>query len=445
MTAVQDASTTRRFSAQGRRLRRGMVVLAALLGLTSTLPALPAAAAPTNAWASSSAGNGNTRENPGEATITASNAASMAQAWTSTFANNGPGAPTVVGGVVYYLHRFWSTTDPDRLIAASTKTGKTLWQVPISSPDSVFYSDGVTVSGHLALISFQEPRTFGGGLTAVDTTTHKVIWTTTVSNSAADYGWSGHEIYADSTRAYLHLSDTTLAAYRLSDGKLQWTVELPRVTGIGVALGAGILYVGSQDWDGITAYDAATGRQLWTAPGRGTPVVAGGRVFSIRYQALIAVNAAGCGKPTCPALWQKTFPAAVDSDVMLGSADARTVFVTYQKTVPRDQYGISRAGVIVRLSAATGVQQWTASMGFYLGPPARGGSMVWTLTAQMTGAGQEIDHFAGFSATGTDTQPRAVVPAAENGAPQSMAIGGGALFEQTNMPVGLVAYRVPGA
>src|SRR4051812_19600153 len=145
--------------------------------------------------------------NPGETTITPSSAPKVTQAWNTTWASYGPTAPTVVDGVVYYLHRFLNVNDPNALVAASAKTGKTLWQVPLSLTNTYWYQDGVTVAGHLALMSFQVPGTFGAGLMAVDLTTHRIAWTRTVGGTAAQYGWSSHRVYADATRAYVHLSD----------------------------------------------------------------------------------------------------------------------------------------------------------------------------------------------------------------------------------------------
>jgi hypothetical protein len=402
-----------------------------------------AAAASANAWASAYGGSGNALNNPGEATITASSAPRVAEAWSTSWSSYGPTAPAVVGGVVYYLHRFINVSDPNALVAASAKTGATLWQVPLSFSNDWWFQDGVTVSGHLALMSFQVPRTFGAGLVAVDTTTHKIAWTRTVDNAASAYGWARHQVYADGTRAYVHLTDGTMSAYRLSDGALQWNVPIADDTRIGIALGAGTLYVGyDPETPGITAYATATGRKLWTAPGQGTPVVAGGRVFSIVFSTLVTVNAAGCGKATCPALWQKTFPVAPFRTLNLGASDADTVFVSYQKALPANQNGDNYAGVITRLSAATGAQQWTTSIGDYNTPPVRGGNVIWVVNEyrdnSFTGIG---DRILAFAATGTRRTPLRSIPAPQHGFPQSLAVGGGTVFDQTNV-YPLVGYRV---
>lgn len=445
MTADQHRPTSRAFPVRWVPARRSVAVVAAALGLILTLTALPAGAAPTDAWGSLSGSNGNTMVNPGEATITATTARRVTGAWTSDWANSGGSQrPTVVGEVVYYLHRHINATDPRALVAASTRTGKTLWQVPLSLSNDRLYDDGVTVAGPLVLISFQEPRGFGAGLLAVDTRTRRIAWTSTVTNSAQQYGWSGHQVYADSTRAYVHLADRTLAAYRLSDGRLQWTIPLNDTLRIGVALGAGVLYVGYDPrTPGITAYDAATGRKLWTAPGHGTPVVAGNRVFAESGLAVVALSAAGCGRTTCSALWTKPFPSGT-ADLTLGPADGSTLFVTYRRSVPRNAYGDVYAGVLARLSATTGAQQWTTTAGDYVTPAVRGGNVVWVVNEYRTAAGSIAYRILGFAATGTSTAAVANIPSAQRGFPQTLTIGGGTLFNQTNVPQRLLAYRVPG-
>ncbi|MGY1625354.1 PQQ-binding-like beta-propeller repeat protein [Geodermatophilus sp. SYSU D00965] len=294
------------------------------------------------------------------------------------------------------------------------------------------------------LIPFQEPRTAGAGLMAVDTSSRRVVWTSKVApNSAQSYAWSSHRVYADATRAYVYLSDYTLAAYRLSDGKPQWSVRLEDRQGVGIALGAGVLYVGYEPrTPGVTAYDAATGRRLWSAPGQGTPVVAGSRLLARSGNSVVAVDAAGCGRATCSAVWTRSFPSG--TELALGAADGSTVFVTYRKPVPANRYGDTYAGVIARLSVATGAQQWTTTLGDYSTPVVRGGSVVWVVNEYRTSSGVLASRILGFAATGTRTSALVSIPARQNGFPQTLTIGGGTLFNKTNVPQTLVAYRVPG-
>ena len=104
-------------------------LLLLLLPLFLLLPALPAGAAPTDAWSSKSGGLGNAMVNAGESTITSGTAVRVAEVWKTAYANTGGFTPpTVVGEVAYYLH----DDDPKTLVAASTVTGRTLWEVELS-------------------------------------------------------------------------------------------------------------------------------------------------------------------------------------------------------------------------------------------------------------------------------------------------------------------------
>jgi hypothetical protein len=162
------------------------------------------------------------------------------------------------------------------------------------------------------------------------------------------------------------------------------------------------------------------------------------------YPTLIAVNAAGCGKTACPALWQKTFPARSPRYIEVGAADATSVFVTYQRETP-DGSGYY-PGVITRLSASTGAQQWTTTIGTYDSAPVRGGDVIWVVNEyrDATSFGGISDRILAFAATGSRTTPLRSIPAPQRGFPQSLSAGGGAVFDQTNVSP-LVAYRVPGA
>jgi hypothetical protein len=446
VTTIQDGCTATARAAERRPVRRAAALLAVGLGLGLLSPAPPAGAATANAWSSPSGGNGNSMLNAGEATITPGNAGRVARAWTATGANaDGGQRPTVVGDVVYYLHRYHSSTDPSTLVAASARTGTTLWQVTLSRPNDLFFFDGVTVTGNLALVSYQQPRAAGAGLMAVDLTRRTVAWTSAVApNSAQSYAWSGHRVYADASRAYVYLSDHTLAAYRLTDGRVQWTVRLDDRQGVGIALGAGVLYVGYDGGriPGITALDAATGRRLWTGPGQGTPVVAGNRVLSSTGVSVVALDARGCGAPTCPALWTKSFRSA--TDVTLGAADGTSVHVTYRKPAPANPYGDRFAGVLARLSVTNGAQQWTTTLGGYVTAAVRGGDVVWVINEYRTQAGVLGYRILGFTATGTSTSALASLPAQQRGFPQTLTVGGGTVLNKTNVPQQLIGYRVPG-
>ena len=438
MSADQGPSSTGALP----RVRRIAIALAALLGMTVLMPTVPADAAPANSWSTPSGGNGNQRNNAGEVTVTARNAARVTTAWATSNANlGGEQTPTVVGGVVYYIHRAVSVTDWNTLVAASARTGKTLWQVHLSlRPNSMILDSGVTVAGSRVLVPYWDP-TDEVGLIAVDMTRHAVAWTSTTTRNAG-WSYSKHHVYADASRAYVNLAGVTLAAYRLSDGRLLWTVPLASPYRVGVALGSGLVYVGYDDVPGITAYDSATGRKMWTAPGGGTPVVAGGRVFSKPTDFWVnAVNAAGCGKATCPALWTRKFPVGTDGELEVGGADGTSLFVSYQRLDPGDR---DYTAVLVRLSAATGSQLWTRTLGDYFGPPVRGGGVLWIFNSYVATDGRSRTRIVGFAASGSRTTPLCEIPVSQVGTPQSIAIGGGTLLYKTHIAAQLIGFRVPG-
>jgi hypothetical protein len=143
------------------------------------------------------------------------------------------------------------------------------------------------------------------------------------------------------------------------------------------------------------------------------------------------------------------FPLGAEpaTDVRADHADPlelETEHLTYRKPAPANRYGDVHAGVITRLSAATGAQQWTTTLGDYSTPAVRGGNVVWVVNEYRTSAGVLSYRILGFSATGTSTSALVSIPARQRGFPQTLAVGGGTLFNKTNVPQSLVAYRVPG-
>ena len=437
MTAVRRRRVT-------GAVRRIGVVLAAVLGLT-LLPAAQAGAAPANAWSSPTGGNGNQMHNAGEATITARNAARVTTAWTTINANaGGEQTPTVADGVVYYIHRAVSVTDWNTLVAASARTGQTLWQVQLSlAPNTRLFDGGVTVAGSRVLIPFWAPAEREVGLIAVDRNRRAIAWTRTAPHGG-DWSHSDRHVYADGSRAYVHLAGRTLTAYRLSDGRPSWSIPLASNYRVGVALGGGRLYVGYDEVPGITAYDTATGSTLWTAAGQGTPVLAGGRIFSTPTgNSVNAINAAGCGRAACPALWTRTFPVAAHRDLHIGGADGRVLFVSYQTLEPGSRY---YTGHLVRLAAGTGATQWSRTLGAYFGPPVRGGNVVWLFNSYVAPDNVTRTRILGFAATGTRTAPLREIAISQSGFPQSLAVGGGTLLHKTHIGGrALNGYRVPGS
>jgi len=270
-------------------------------------------------------------------------------------------------------------------------------------------------------------------------TRRTIAWTAAVpGDDGQHHAYSSHQVYTDGTRAYVVAYDT-LTAFRLSDGAVAWTTRLPHNTFVGIAVGAGSVFVGyddGPDHTGITAYAATTGRKVWTGPGQGRPVVAGGRVFATSFGTVHAMDADGCGKATCPALWSKRLPTT-SGDIVLGAADARSVFVSHQKPAADGP-----AGVLTRLSAGSGAQQWSRTLGQQFSPAVRGGDVVWVINPYRAADGSPEARILGFTATGTRTASLRNLPAEQSGSPQSLAIGGGTLLNQSHTPGDPIGYGV---
>ena len=98
--------------------------------------------------------------------------------------------------------------------------------------------------------------------------------------------------------------------------------------------------------------------------------------------------------------------------------------------------------MLTRLSAATGAQQWTRTLGHHFTPTVRGGDVVWVVNEYRAAGGSIRARILGFAATGTRTASLRNLPAEQTGSPQSMAIGGGTLLDQTHIPGTLIGYRV---
>jgi hypothetical protein len=170
------------------------------------------------------------------------------------------------------------------------------------------------------------------------------------------------------------------------------------------------------------------------------PVVAGGRVFGLYGDAVVAFPAAGCGRPSCPATWTRAFGDVFNS-LTISGADASTLFVTYTRSVPN-----GRAGALLRLSASTGAVQWSVTSGLSMNGLVRGGGAVWLFDEYVSPSGSVAMRILGFSATATGAAPlrTLAVPTDEYGFPMTLAVAGGTLFHQTWRQGRLVGYRVAG-
>lgn len=426
-----------------RPLRALLTVL--VLGLVGpgALGLSPAAAAGTDAWYSGTGGPGNTFFNPGESVLTPSTAGRVQQAWAAQ--QRGVHlAPTVVGGVVYYVDNS-TTGDASRLIAASPRTGARLWSLPL--PRDQRYRFGISVVGDLAVMSYGGMFGKRAGVTAVNLRTHRAVWNKALPPLPAEYSWLDGslpgQLVADATRVYVTGGSTNLTAHRLSDGALLWSKPMSApFRAASVAVADGVVYAGGTEADRgiLTAFSATTGNRLWSARSGGLPVVAGGRVFSVNHTAtgIAAFAAGGCGKSVCPPLWNREIPDLVNASLHIGGANGSTLFATWAISAEK--------GTLARISAATGAVLWSAPAGgTVVGTPVRGGDVVWVLTAgPSTTTGQEY-RLKAFAATGSNKAPlRTIVqPYGVGYSDQDIAVAAGTVLVQS-WPSTLTAYRIPG-
>lgn len=459
---MQDTATSTldRPTSRGARSRRRRALLAALVVAGVFAPGLSpvATAAETDAWSSATGGPGNTRANLGESVVSTATADGMEASWEVWKDTPTPAAPAVVGRVVYRVHNGSSSDDPPRLIAHSAGTGEELWSVPF--PDDYFVHDGVAVSGGKGILSVDGVGFYDrAGLLAVDLRTRSIAWFAPLPPLPDELSWLdpgiSAEVVVDDLRAYVVGGSTNLAAYRLSDGVRLWSQPItanpalgPRMApmiGNSIAVADGVVYTGDTRLDTVRAWSAATGAPLWRAPGGGTPVIAGGRVFSTlevyslteqrRLTRVVALDADGCGRTVCPVLWTWTVPADQET-VEIGAADARFLFVTYP---PND--GTQE---LVRLSASTGAELWSAVVGEWVqGAPARGADAVWVIVDDVELGRRHW--LSAYAATGTSTEPLLSIDlGARMTGDADLAIGAGAVLVENGWDV-LRAFRVPGS
>jgi outer membrane protein assembly factor BamB len=422
-----------------------VLLVAAAMAVTVVAPtgsSPSAAAAGVDAWPSAFGGPANTTNNPGESVLTAANASRVQQAWVAKQEMGSETAPTVVNGVVYYFDNPTSNAAlSTRLVAASARTGARLWSLLL--PAGQAYMGGMTVAGDVAVMGYQGHRK-RAGITAVNLTTHRVAWNRALPALPAEYSWLANwlpgQVVADSTRVYIAGGSTDLAAFRLSDGAPLWSLPMKvPFESANIAVANGVVYGTPTSGGKVTAYNAATGRRLWTAPGgRSIPVVAGGRVFTTSFSEVIAVNAAGCGRSTCPALWTRAIPDVLQWSLEIGGADAQTLFAVYTA---------GSTGRMVRLSAASGAVQWSAAIGEGVtGVPARGADVVWVLSYVHTWtAAGDLYRLQAFPATGSSTRALRTLnlPAGLGNSDMDIAVASRTVFVQA-WPQTLTAYRIPG-
>lgn len=437
MTGRQSTTAGgRRRRAAGGPFGRVTAIGLLLAGLVLGVPPVSAGAATADTWTAPFGDSGNATANLGEGAITAATAGRVGTAWTTASRSASPYVPAVVNGTAVRVVSTGNVSDPSQLTSTSPTTGATLSTVQL--PGNAQYYSGLAVSGSLVVIpfnGFQRP----GGVLAVDLTTQSVVWSRDLP--ASTIPWSdnrqAHQPYTDGQRVFVSGSSNVVNAYRLTDGAPLWILPFsfdaqgrPKAVD-GMAVGNGAVYTAGDE--GLVAYDAATGRRLWSGPGEGKPVLAGGRVFVTGNGVVRAFPAAGCGQATCAASWTAGFPGLDPNTLELGGADASTLFVTYS----------NGSGVVTRLSATTGARQWSTTVGRYATGLVRGGDTIWLNNEYVEASGAVGQRIVGFSTAATGSTPLRTIPLTSNlaGFPQTLGVAAGTLFQQLNAGL-LVGYRV---
>jgi outer membrane protein assembly factor BamB len=212
-------------------------------------------------------------------------------------------------------HGLVVTRDSDSVLGLRPEDGKVLWKAPGGSPApwSVPATDGSTVFYGIADV----------GLAAVDLRTGRLRWATTVPGQQATttplvlpegdvvYGGGGIGRYDGTTgqeqwrdpdailfgptayaggvvyavTASVTSNSAAVAAYDASTGKVLWSHPVADLAPfVGPAVGDGVVV--SMDGHVAHAYDADSGAELWSLtmrrPAFGSPVISKGHVFLVQ-------------------------------------------------------------------------------------------------------------------------------------------------------------------
>jgi outer membrane protein assembly factor BamB len=441
----------------GRLTRRPGTALAIAIAAASLAVLTPGAAATATTtvttpdqWTGVYGTAGNSSANPGEHVVTASNAGKIRQAFAAPGRNDGAYPPVVLAGVVYSVGGGTSPT----FSASSPKTGKVLWSMALPYTLSS-YGFGMTGTGSTVLVAFRSDP--AGGVLAVNTAKHSIAWRAffpASTTAGVDRSYPGQPT-TDGTRVFISGSSNSVNAYAVATGKFLWGHPYTDNDNGGInavdgfAAGGGYFYTGGGE--GLVAYNASTGKKVWTsdpAISYGVPVLAGGRVFVNAGNSIEAFSAAGCGTSACRPAWSTSVDSYDFDDIGIAGADSSSVFISYRTARPGGptQCASGFVGHIARLSAGTGKTQWQTSVGDYAQGVVRGGNVIWVVN-EYVDSKCEADQYRllAYSVTATGTTPLASVGIASAyfGYPQSLSVASGTVFETPNDSV-LVGYRVPG-
>jgi len=185
-------------------------------------------------------------------------------------------SPVAGGGSIYILK------NNGALYAVKRATGYVLWKKKLGD---LAASSPAYRNGTVFVTLLQGKGTTGGRVAAVSVQFANILW----SRSLPSRSESSPLVVGDTL--YYGSEDGTVYALRTKDGRPRWTAKVGGAVKGGLAYDRGKLFFG--DYSGrMHAYDAATGRKLWSVGTSGkpfglgsggfyaTPSVAFGRVYA---------------------------------------------------------------------------------------------------------------------------------------------------------------------
>ncbi|MGI5178534.1 PQQ-binding-like beta-propeller repeat protein [Dactylosporangium sp. CA-152071] len=282
----------------------------------------PAASA---AWPTWGGGAGHAGVNVGERTLGAANVGTLHRL---RLTGADIEAPVVASGIAY------GQANTLQFAATDLASGAVRWTTPPATEPALRYTTGGTVGNGLVYAGTQI-----GFIHAFDAMTGVERWNFRIDGNQLFNApiLVGDTLYAKGDAP----GDNTLVyAFDAATGAVRWTRELTGYTTATVAYDSNRLYVAGGNVQTLTAVDATTGAVLWSVPASQsmlTPVAAWGRVY-LGFNGLVAYDGA-----TGRTLWTRpgTFGFPAVQDTTLYSVDLAT------------------PPVLHAIDPATGADRWT--------------------------------------------------------------------------------------